>query len=228
MEKELPAYPKIAEEKGERVDLGTTANGFPLYQINGLTYVDGYLIANKTYLLPSDFVPGDTHKSAKGQRSACHDCINNVAWAAWMDMQKAAKKEKFKLWIKSGYRPYKIQKILFAKYVNRDGQKKADIYSARPGASEHQTSLSFDINLASSSFDRTPEAKWINDNAHKFGFIVRFPKGKKEVTGYKYESWHVRYVGSELAEKLYNGGNWISMEEYFGITSNYADIPNEK
>ena len=69
----------------------------------------------------------------------------------------------------------------------------------------------------------TREGKWVNNNCYKYGFCIRFPKGKDAYTGYQYESWHLRYVGKDLAEKLYNNGNWISLEEYFGITSEYPD-----
>jgi len=70
-------------------------------------------------------------------------------------------------------------------------------------------------------FNDTDEAKWLNDNAYKYGFILRYPEGKQGITGYKYESWHYRYVGKELAKTLYNNGNWITLEEYFGLTSRY-------
>ena len=103
-----------------------------------------------------------------------------------------------------------------------DGKALADTYSARPGHSEHQSGLAIDINMADSAFDSSPEAKWLNDNAYKYGFILRYPKGKDNITGYMYESWHFRYVGTELANKLYNDGNWITLEEYFGIDSKYS------
>ena len=99
----------------------------------------------------------------------------------------------------------------------------ADTYSSRPGNSEHQTGLCFDLNSIEDSFQYTSEGKWVNDNCYKYGFCIRFPKGKDAYTGYQYESWHLRYVGTELAEKLYNNGDWISLEEYFGITSEYPD-----
>ena len=73
-----------------------------------------------------------------------------------------------------------------------------------------------------SNFDNTAQAKWLSENAYKYGFILRFPKGKENETGYIYESWHFRYVGVELATKLYNNGNWITLEEYLGITSEYS------
>ena len=90
-----------------------------------------------------------------------------------------------------------------------------------PGNSEHQTGLCFDLNSIDDSFGDTVEGRWVNDNCYKYGFCIRFPKGKDAYTGYQYESWHLRYVGKDLAEKLYNNGNWISLEEYFGITSEY-------
>ena len=72
-----------------------------------------------------------------------------------------------------------------------------------------------------SAFDNTDQAKWINDNCYKYGLIIRYPKGKTNETGYMYESWHLRYVGVDLATKLYNKGNWITLEDYYGITSKY-------
>ena len=103
----------------------------------------------------------------------------------------------------------------------RDGKQEADTYSARPGHSEHQTGLAFDLNTIDDSFANTAEGKWINDNCYRYGLILRYPKGKEEITGYQYESWHLRYVGKELAQKLYNNGNWMTLEEHFNITSKY-------
>ena len=96
-----------------------------------------------------------------------------------------------------------------------------DTYSARAGHSEHQTGLAADFNMVDDNFEYTAEGKWLNDNAYKYGFILRYPKGKTFETGYIYESWHYRYVGVELSRKLYNNGDWISLENYFGITSQY-------
>ena len=72
-------------------------------------------------------------------------------------------------------------------------------------------------------FEDTEQYKWLNENAYKYGFIIRYPKNKNNETGYKYESWHLRYVGKDLAKKLYNDGDWVTLEEYFGITSKYED-----
>lgn len=81
--------------------------------------------------------------------------------------------------------------------------------------------MAFDVNTINDSFANTEEGKWLNDNCYKYGFILRYPNGKSDETGYQYEPWHFRYVGVELAEKLYNNGNWITVEDYFGITSRY-------
>ena len=86
---------------------------------------------------------------------------------------------------------------------------------------EHQSGLAADLNHVGSNFDNTESAKWLEQNCWKYGFILRYPKGKDKETGYVYESWHFRYVGVDLAKKLYNNGNWITMEAYFGITSQY-------
>ena len=127
------------------------------------------------------------------------------------------------IWIQSGYRSYELQSELYNNYVNRDGKLAADTYSARPGHSEHQTGLAFDLNTISDDFAYTNEGKWVNENAWKYGYILRYPKGKDDITGYKYEPWHFRYVGKDLAKELYNGGDWITLEEHFDLTSIYSD-----
>jgi len=168
-----------------------------------ITYIDGILIANKTYPLPSTYNPG----------------VNAKANAALKKMFAAAKKEGLNLFVRSGFRSYSTQKYLYNSYVKRDGKAAADRYSARPGHSEHQTGLAFDINKANSSFAGSPEAKWLAKNCHKYGFIIRYPKGKESITGYIYEPWHVRYLGIETATSVYDSG--LCLEEYLGITSKY-------
>ena len=184
----------------------TTKKGFKGYTKNGVTYIDGILIANKTYGLPSSYKPNG---------------LTDETTSAFKKMQAAAKLDGIELVIKSGYRSYETQKNTYNYYVSYDGVEKADTYSARPGHSEHQTGLAMDLNKINSTFDNTSEAKWLSSNCYKYGFILRYPKGKTNETGYKYESWHFRYVGIDLATKLYNNGNWITLESYFGITSSY-------
>lgn len=198
-----------------------TSKGFTIETRNGATYIDGYLIANKTYALPSTFIPENPEVPVTEARS--NTSLDKDLMTAFRKMQADATAKGLNIYIASGYRSYDYQVSLYNRYVANDGKAAADTYSSRPGNSEHQTGLCFDLNSIEDSFQYTNEGKWINDNCYKYGFCIRFPKGKDAYTGYQYESWHLRYVGEELAEKLYNNGDWISLEEYFGITSEYPN-----
>ena len=197
-----------------------TNNGYTLIIENGLAYVDGHLIVNKTYSLPDDYKPSNPNQSITTDK--CNNCIEKQVMDAFKLMQSDAKAQfGLNIYISSGYRSYSYQERLYNNYSAVDGIEGADTYSARAGHSEHQTGLCFDLNEIADSFANTDEGKWVNDNAHLYGFIIRYPKGKESITGYQYESWHLRYVGEELATKLYNNGNWITIEEYYGLSSNY-------
>ena len=198
-----------------------TSKGFTIETRNGATYIDGYLIANKTYALPSTFIPENPEVPVTEARS--NTSLDKDLMTAFRKMQADATAKGLNIYIASGYRSYDYQVSLYNRYVANDGKAEADTYFSRPGNSEHQTGLCFDLNSIEDSFQYTNEGKWINDNCYKYGFCIRFPKGKDAYTGYQYESWHLRYVGEELAEKLYNNGDWISLEEYFGITSEYPN-----
>lgn len=176
-------------------------NKFNKKIVNGVTFIDGILIVNKKYSLPKNYGNGLTEELQR----------------AFVNMQNNALKENIKLNIISGFRSYERQKELYESYLKIDSKDMVDTYSAKPGHSEHQSGLAIDINIADDSFIKTKEAKWLNKNAYKYGFILRYPKGKSNITGYKYEPWHYRYVGLCLAKKLYNKGNWITLEEYFEI-----------
>ena len=195
---------------------------YEIKTIDGVTFVDGILIVNKTYPLPNDYVPKDTYKDATGFKY-CSECLNTDAYNEFNEMKSDAIALGLNIWIQSGYRSYELQDELYNSYVNRDGKEAADTYSARPGHSEHQTGLAFDLNTITDDFKDTDEGKWVNDNAWRYGFILRYPKGKEDKTGYKYEPWHLRYVGKDLASKLYNDGEWITLEEHFNLTSKYKD-----
>lgn len=166
---------------------------------NGITYVDGILLVNKKYPLPKDYDPK----------------VNDEALKNLKIMQADSKALGLDLSLISGYRSYKTQEGLYNKYVKKDGEKEANTYSAKPGQSEHQTGLSFDVGSTDRSFEDTSEAKWLEENAHLYGFIVRYPKGKTDVTGYIYEPWHIRYLGKETAKKVKESG--LSLEEYLGV-----------
>lgn len=172
--------------------------------VDGITYVNGILIANKSYSLPSSYGPGE---------------LTPETLSAFAEMKNAAAGDGVQLWVCSGYRSYAYQKELYDGYVASRGQASADTFSARPGHSEHQTGLAADINFADSRILNTPAAKWLADNCWKYGFIIRYPAGKENITGYQYEPWHVRYLGKEDAKLVYESG--LCLEEYLKIDSVY-------
>lgn len=170
------------------------------------TYVKNILIANKKYPLPETFAPGESKE----------------ARAAFEEMAAEAKLSSFNLTAFSTYRSYDYQVTLYNRYADRDGAEAADRYSARPGYSEHQTGLAFDIgevnhekHWASSSFGSTEAGKWLLANAHRYGFILRYPNHKEQITGYMHEAWHYRYVGKPIAEEIFKKN--ITLEEYLGV-----------
>lgn len=167
--------------------------------------IQGVLLANKGYEMSQSFNPG----------------INPEAEKNFTSMKSDAGSEGIKLNVFSTFRSYKRQTELYGKYVRNHGQKEADTFSARPGHSEHQTGLSFDIGGANSNLwtseklGETKEGIWMAENSYKYGFILRYPKGKEHITGYKYEPWHFRYVGKPLAEEIHNSG--LTLEEFFNV-----------
>ncbi len=144
--------------------------------------------------------------------------MNKEAAKHFREMVDAAKKDGIKLKSVSPYRSYSSQKNIYNNYVKKDGAKKADTYSARPGHSEHNTGLAVDINTASSSahFEKTKEYEWLINNSYKYGFILRYPEGKMFITGYKFEPWHYRYLNVETATKVHEMN--VTYEEYLVMT----------
>lgn len=196
-----------------------TETGHKLLIKDNITYVDNQLIVNKTYSIPESFQPQNPTEPVTGEK--CNNCLNKEVMEAYNLMKSDATSLGLTIYISSGYRSYSYQQKLYNNYVSHSGKEGADTYSARPGHSEHQTGTCFDLNTIDDSFANTNEGKWVNENAYLYGFIIRYPKGKESITGYQYESWHLRYVGKELAKELYNNGNWKTLEEYYGITSSY-------
>ncbi|MDE6780445.1 MAG: D-alanyl-D-alanine carboxypeptidase family protein [Ruminococcus sp.] len=184
-----------------KVNVAKPAHNFQ--QINGITYIDGILVANKSYSLPSTYDPG----------------MDATTMTQFSLLSAAASKEGLDIYLSSGYRSYSYQSGIYNNYVSYYGKAVADTFSARAGHSEHQTGLAIDVNSADDSFTDTPESAWLAEHAHEFGFIIRYPKGKENITGYKYEPWHIRYLGVEKAADVYNSG--LSLEEYLGIDSYY-------
>ena len=184
---------------------GVTSKGYSITTVDGITYVDGTLIANKTYALPESYNPGG---------------LTGETYSAFVQMQSAAAAEGLNIFVKSGFRSFYDQRYIYNGYVSRDGAAAADRYSARAGHSEHQSGMAIDVNCTYTSFANEPEGIWLKNNCHKYGFIIRYPEGKEHITGYMYEPWHVRYVGVDLAAAVTESG--LCLEEYFGITSSYS------
>ncbi len=172
------------------------------------------ILVNKYYYLEKDYVPNNLEKVSTNYALSNMKLVN-VAKEAYEEMAKAAQKDKRKLVIMSAYRSYDYQVNLYNRYAKKDGSDKADTYSGRPGFSEHQTGLAFDLyngKTVYTRFEETKEFDWMQENAYKYGFILRFPKDKEKETGYVYEAWHYRYVGKEIAKEIKE--NNISLEEY--------------
>lgn len=206
---------KITVKNNPNVKISKSTKGYTIKNYYGVTYVDGVVIANKTYSLPSNFAPNNL--------VAINGYIKVVDYVkdAFLSLSSDAKAIGLNIYASSGYRSYSNQKYIYENYVSMDGKENADRYSARAGYSEHQTGLAIDVNTIDMTFDNTSESVWLRENAYKYGFIIRYPKGKEEITGYMYEPWHIRYVGKELSNKLYKDGSYITLEEYYGINSKY-------
>ena len=175
-----------------------------LEQKDGCTYVDGILIVNKSHGLPESYDPG----------------LDSTTKAAFEQMKADAAKEDLNLYIGSDFRDYAYQVKIYNNYNDLYGWEMADTFSARPGYSEHQTGLTIDCNTIDDAFGETAEAVWLAEHCADYGFIIRFPDGKENITGYQYEPWHIRYVGVDTAKEIMSQG--LTLEEYLGVQSEYA------
>lgn len=174
-----------------------------------------YTLVNKYNYLRDDFVPNNlvemTTPYSKEGIYLVEEARDN-----FYKLVDKAKEEGLTIRAISAYRGYTYQKRLYDKYVEADGVNKADTYSARPGFSDHQTGLAIDVDNTTSSFENftnTKEYQWMLDNSYKYGFILRYPSGKENITTYQFESWHYRYVGLKLAKKI-KASN-LTFDEYF-------------
>ena len=190
---------EASQKKAEVVNKGD------YYSVQGK--YDEIIIANKHYPLSKDYNPGE----------------NPTAKAELLKLIAAMQEAGFPISDHySGFRSYETQTQLYQDYVNKDGKAEADRYSARPGYSEHQTGLAFD--LIGTDGDLVTEekaAQWLLDHAADYGFVVRYLKGKEKETGYMAEEWHLRYVGKEAKDIAASG---LSLEEYYGFEGgDYVD-----
>lgn len=173
------------------------------------------LLVNKYYYLTEDYVPENLEEISLSYARSGMQLVHE-AKEAFETLSEEAKKEGMNIIAMSSYRSYEYQVDLYNRYVETDGKEAADTYSARAGYSEHQTGLAVDVynkELPYTSFEQTEEFTWMEENAYKYGFILRFPKDKVNITGYQYESWHYRYVGEEVAEYIHK--NNLTLEEYY-------------
>ena len=174
-------------------------------QYNGSYYFiqgkyDEIVVANKKHPMAANYNPGE----------------NPTAKAAFLRLRNDMIAQGYNVgYAYSGFRSYDYQKVLYQNYVNKDGQAAADRYSARPGYSEHQTGLVFDLtDKAGNLLEDTAASNWLKNNAYRYGFVVRYQPGKEASTGYMPEAWHIRYIGKE-ADEVYHSG--LSLEEYYGF-----------
>lgn len=175
--------------------------------------LDNLMIVNKYYKLDNDFEPDDLVIIDSDCYNGNPKKLSKVATEAFNEMCHASLKDGVIVKATSAYRSYATQKNLYNSYVNRDGVKAADTYSARAGYSEHQTGLAVDVNIVNETFANTKAYEWMIKNSYKYGYILRYPKGKEYITGYQYEPWHYRYVGKEVAKFIYE--NDLLYEEYY-------------
>ena len=172
------------------------------------------ILVNKHNYLKEDYVP-ENLKSLSSTYALSNMKMVEEAANAFESLSKDASKENYKIIAMSTYRSYEYQVDLYNKYVKSDGKDAADTYSGRPGNSEHQTGLAVDVYNQTetyTNFEKTKEYNWMQENAYKYGFILRFPKGKENETGYEFESWHYRYVGKDIAKYIHKHN--ITLEEY--------------
>lgn len=211
-------YVKYKDRKDnirDLVEYVNTKNYLKYYDEQTTANVDkyGYLtLVNKFYYLDKDYEPDDLVDVEIGYGVGR---LRKEAYDSYKIMSDDAKKQGYSFYITSPFRSYDTQDKLYKSYLLIDTQEEVDIYSARPGSSEHQLGLAVDILKSGYDFDtfyKTPEAKWLCENAYKYGFILRYPKDKVDITGYEYEPWHFRYVGG-IAETIYNSG--VTFDEYF-------------
>lgn len=174
-----------------------------------------YILVNKNLRLSEQYIPNNLETINKEYTSGNKQLVKEAKNALELMLQDA-KKNNLNIRVISAYRSYNYQKVLYDNYCLKDGIEKADTYSARPGHSEHQTGLVIDVDNYKTNyenFEYTKEFEWMQNNSYKYGFILRYPKNKENITGYIYESWHYRYVGKDIANYIKKHN--ITFDEYY-------------
>lgn len=186
------------------------------------------ILVNKYYYLSESYTPLNETLLEEGKYSVWDEAyLSKTTYDAYTNMLDEAREQGYYLIDTSPYRPYDYQSYLYNNYVKNWGKEQADRSSARPGHSEHQTGFASDVikddggKTGMYGFKDTKEFTWLKENAHKYGFILRYPEGKEYLTGYKYEPWHYRYVGKDVAKYIYE--NDIVYEEYYAYFCEYKN-----
>ena len=187
--------------------------------------MDYTILVNKENLLGEYYVPEDlveiNEPTGSKIDTTYKNKLNKEVYAHFKDMQAAALEEGYEIFVDSSYREYAYQKRVFDNVALEKGLDHAMKFVAPPGGSEHQTGLAFDVifrrngEMIEEQKENDPEIVWLFANCYKYGFILRYPKSKENITGYSYEPWHFRYVGLELAEELHNKNE--TLEEYYAL-----------
>ncbi|MBR6472680.1 MAG: M15 family metallopeptidase [Firmicutes bacterium] len=213
------SYRKSRVIKDTSIYSNTSIRGVP--ELRYMTYEDNddlLMLINKYYGVPSDYYPNDMVSIASKYMTYSNAKMKEVAYKAFKKMYKAAAEKGLNFKICSAYRTYSTQRSLFNNYINSRGYKTAFVLSAYPGRSEHHSGLAIDLLTGrngwslTNSFANTKEGKWIKKHCAEYGFIIRYPDGKTDITGYGYESWHLRYVGKTAAKEIMSEG--LTLEEY--------------
>ncbi|MCD7826102.1 MAG: D-alanyl-D-alanine carboxypeptidase family protein [Clostridiaceae bacterium] len=212
-EAELENFAGESEESEELIQVETNPDSYAV-------------LVNRDYLISKDYVPADLvvpNVSFSFYGTYEKSYMRKKAAAALEKLFAGASENGYTLKGVSAYRSYERQTQIYNNNVQTKGEEKANLVSALPGSSEHQTGLAIDVSCNSvsctleESFGKTDEGKWLRKNCYRYGFVIRYPKGKEDITGYSYEPWHIRYVGKKLAKYLYK--NDLTLEEYYQITT---------
>ncbi len=181
------------------------------------------ILVNKEHKLPEGYRPHDLVPIDEAYNKGVMNLLRSEAATAFARLCAQASEDGIVLWNRSAYRSDTVQRQLYENAVKRRGEEGAGKYTAKPGHSEHQTGLTVDINSTHPSFGKTSEGVWLKEHAYLFGFIERYPLGKEHITGYAYEPWHYRYVGTEIATYIVE--NKLTLEEYYERKREHAHVP---
>lgn len=209
---------KIQNINNEQINISKGETNFESKSINNINNnIKSIILVNKTFGLEKGYEPEDLVEiEVKSNKEIL---LRREANKNLERMFEDAKKEGINLLAVSGYRSYEYQEDVYNNEVYNNGKEYADKYVAKPGYSEHQTGLVVDVLAVNytkmdENFENTKECMWLHKNIHKYGFILRYLKGKENITGYNYEPWHIRYVGTEHSLKIKEKD--LTLEEYLG------------